>query len=258
MKRILFAALVCALGVLALPGCRQRTDELNQRPVDPALVAFLGRARAAHHRADLLEDKLELEPALAELRKVTEGPMVDRAADFAEIREVLADTRARMADLESRLGRYDAADRDIAQGLELATEVTYFRGHLFEVRGLVEERRSHALGQRARALLETADPNVPKGSPEAQRRDELLRKLAPSRDASAPKPQEEEERSLQAAQQELDGIHRAALKPEEQRVLDDFRASEQAARQRALEAFEQSMTLQAEVIRARTEPAHDR
>jgi hypothetical protein len=258
MRRILFAALVCALGLLALSGCRQRTDERDQRPVDPALVAFLGRARAAHHRADLMEDRVELEQALAELRQVTEGPMAERTADFAEIREVLADTRARMADLESRLGRHDAAERDVAQGLELATEVTYFRGHLFEVRGLIEERRSRALAERARELLAAADPYVPKESPEAQRRDELVRKLAPSRDPSAPKPQAEEERSWRTAQQELDGIRRAALKPEEQRVLDDLRASEQAARQRALQAFEQSMTLQAEVIRARTDPGQDR
>jgi hypothetical protein len=146
---ILLAALVWALGVLVLPGCRQRTESSDQRPVEPTLVAFLGRARAAHHRADLLEDKLELEQALAELGKVTGGPMADRAVEFAEIREVLADTRARMADLESRLGRPDEALREVAAGLELATEVTYFRGHLLEIRGLVEERRGRALAERA-------------------------------------------------------------------------------------------------------------
>ena len=256
MKRILFAALVCALGVLALPGCRQRTDQ--QRPVEPTLVAFLSRARAAHHRADLLEDQVELEPALAELGKVTGGPMADRAADFAEIREVLADTRARMADLESRLGRYDEAEREIAKGLELATEVTYFRGHLFEVRGLVEERQSRALGKRARELLEQADARLVAGSPEARQRDELVRKLSPSGDAGAPKPEAEAERSLHATQEALDRVRGAALNPDEQRVLARLLADERAARQRALNAFEQSMTLQAEVIRARTEPARDR
>ena len=256
MKRVLFAALLCALGVLASPACQKpRSDE---RAVDPALVAFLGRARAAHHRADLMEDRVELEPALAELAKVTEGPRSDRAADFAEIREVLADTRARMADLESRLGRYDEAEREVEKGLGLATEVTYFRGHLFEVRGLVEERRSRALGKRAQELLEQADARLGPGSPEARQRDELVRELAPGTDASAPKPAAEAERSLRTSQAKLDQVRRAALTPDEQRLLARLLADEQAARSRALEAFEQSMTLQAEVIRARTEPTRDR
>ena len=42
-------------------------------------------------------------------------------------------------------GNFDKAARDVDDGLELATETTYFRGHLFEVRGLVEERRAKAL-----------------------------------------------------------------------------------------------------------------
>ena len=35
--------------------------------------------------------------------------------------------------------------RALERGLDLAREITYFRGHLFEVRGLVEERRSKEL-----------------------------------------------------------------------------------------------------------------
>jgi hypothetical protein len=62
---------------------------------------------------------------------------------------------------------------------------------------------------------------------------------------------------LRATQHELDEVRRTALTPEEQSVLAGLRASEQAARQRALDAFEQSMTLQAEVIRSRTEPKQD-
>jgi hypothetical protein len=62
-----------------------------------------------------------------------------------EAREVLADTRARLADLESRRGRFDDAAKHVDRGLEQAREVTYFRGHLFEVRGLVEERRAKQL-----------------------------------------------------------------------------------------------------------------
>ena len=42
------------------------------------------------------------------------------------------------------------ADAEINRGLEHAKTPSYFRGHLFEVRGLVEERREKAL--RAKGL----------------------------------------------------------------------------------------------------------
>jgi hypothetical protein len=57
----------------------------------------------------------------------------------------LADTRARSAELLSEAGRFDQADEELKQGLDHAKTPTYFRGHLFEVRGLVEERREKAL-----------------------------------------------------------------------------------------------------------------
>jgi hypothetical protein len=53
-----------------------------------------------------------------------------------------------LADLESRRGRFDEAALHVDRGLDHAREVTYFRGHLFEVRGLVEERRSKQLRER--------------------------------------------------------------------------------------------------------------
>jgi hypothetical protein len=67
---------------------------------------------------------------------------------------VLADTSARLADLRSQQGDFDEAARDVTAGLGLAPERTYFRGHLFEVKGLVEERRAKQLsasGQLAKA-----------------------------------------------------------------------------------------------------------
>jgi hypothetical protein len=57
----------------------------------------------------------------------------------------LADTHARLAELMSRAGRFDQADEELSQGLANARAPSYFRGHLFEVRGLVEERRAKAL-----------------------------------------------------------------------------------------------------------------
>jgi tetratricopeptide (TPR) repeat protein len=61
--------------------------------------------------------------------------------------EVLADAHARLGDLKSRDGRFDDAAKEVDRGLALAKETTHFRGHLFEVRGVIEERRMEALAK---------------------------------------------------------------------------------------------------------------
>ncbi len=136
-----------AVVVLALAcGCAQRTceDELGGKPVDPVLMSFIGSARSAHHLADGREEKGDLAGAEAALGSLLDGPLPPKK-DAAEVREVLADTRARLADLRSRRGDFDAALKDVEQGLGQVPEQSYFRGHLFETRGLVEERRTKAL-----------------------------------------------------------------------------------------------------------------
>jgi tetratricopeptide (TPR) repeat protein len=136
-----------APSALLVSGCKG-TDgcgDADAAPVDPTLLAFLSRARAAHHLADQHEQDEQLEPAIGALQKLVDGPLPGGAAPAPEAREVLADTRARLADLTSRLGRFDEAAAHVERGLEQAREVTYFRGHLFEVRGLVEERRAAGL-----------------------------------------------------------------------------------------------------------------
>jgi hypothetical protein len=50
----------------------------------------------------------------------------------------------------SRSGRFDQADSELNLGLANAKTSSYFRGHLFEVRGLVEERREKALRSKGR------------------------------------------------------------------------------------------------------------
>jgi tetratricopeptide (TPR) repeat protein len=110
------------------------------RPVDPALLAFLSRARSAHHQADQQEAAKDLNGALQPLRAVVDGPRPGGSNPPEEVREVLADTLARLADLESRVGRFDAARDNVRKGLELVDEPNYFRGHLFEVQGLLEQR----------------------------------------------------------------------------------------------------------------------
>ena len=136
--------LACALG---LGGCsrRERNDDCGatERVVDPVLLAFLSKARSAHHAADLREAEGDSAAALRALQALTGGETPPGNAP--EVDEVLADTRARIADLLSRAGQFDEADAEINGGLEHAKAPTYFRGHLLEVRGLLEERREKAL-----------------------------------------------------------------------------------------------------------------
>lgn len=116
--------------------------------VDPTLLAFLSKARAAHHEADLAEEKGDREQAVRALLKIVEGPRPGGEPPSPEVAEVIADTRARLADLRSALGDFERARADVDEGLRLAPGVTHFRGHLVEVRGLVEERRAKALKEK--------------------------------------------------------------------------------------------------------------
>jgi hypothetical protein len=140
---VLGVAVACAR---APSGAPSATDDAGA-PVDTVLLAFLSRAKSAHHRADVFEQDELLEQAIVPLQELVDGPVPGREGPDAppEVREVLADTLARLADLKSQLGRFEPASRDVERGLGLATETTYFRGHLFEVRGLVEERSAKAL-----------------------------------------------------------------------------------------------------------------
>jgi hypothetical protein len=145
-------ALLVAL-LLTVAACKANstacTDANTDQPVDPALMAFLSRARAAHHVADQAEASSDLGGAVRALGEVTTGPVPGSTQDpAAEVREVLADTLAREADLVSRSGDDERASGLIERGLGLVPTPTYFRGHLFEVRGLVEERRAARLKER--------------------------------------------------------------------------------------------------------------
>ncbi|MFZ5891531.1 MAG: hypothetical protein ACOY0T_10810 [Myxococcota bacterium] len=152
LRALRWLALASAFGLTAV-GCSQRRapcqETETQRPVDQPLLAFLSRARAAHHVADQAESDRNLPRAVQALVAVVDGPLPHAEPNAPEVSEVLADTLARLADYESQLGEFDAAAGHIARGLERVPPTpTYFRGHLYEVSGLVEERRATALRTR--------------------------------------------------------------------------------------------------------------
>jgi tetratricopeptide (TPR) repeat protein len=188
MNKARQALAVAALAATLAAACK--TDEAAQaacpeldaaRPVDPVLLAFLGRARAAHHIADVHEERGDLAAAENTLRDLLSGPVPGGTKPPAEAREVIADGRARLADLESRLGKFDEALRNVERGLNLVPEVSYFRGHLFEVRGLVEERRQKALDERGdQAGAEQARQRALRAFEESMRiQSDVIRGIAP-------------------------------------------------------------------------------
>ena len=159
------AAFFLGLALFAA-GCSQRETGPSSAPclcdsarpvVDQALVAFLSKARAAHLRADAVEEK-DAPGAITSLLTIVDGPVPPGKAP--EANEVLADTRARLAELRARTGRFDEARDDITKGLSLVPDTSYFRGHLYEVLGFVEEKQAES---RAKA-------NDPAGAEAARKR----------------------------------------------------------------------------------------
>ncbi len=151
---------------LAVAGSQQAPDdatkdaqacEPEKRVVDPALLAYLSKARAVHLQADMAESDGKPEEAIAQLEGLVRSPAPGPAADPPpEVREVLGDSYARIAELKSARGDYEGAKADVRHGLELATERTHFRGRLFEVLGAIEKRlfdelRGKGDGEGARA-----------------------------------------------------------------------------------------------------------
>ncbi|MFO0585982.1 MAG: hypothetical protein U0441_00515 [Polyangiaceae bacterium] len=164
--RTQFLAALALLAGVALSGCARQnstadTDDTAARPaaapaatqaacacedepvVDPPLLAFLSLARAAHHEADLAMADGDRAKAIAALGRVTAATWTGKKPP--ELVEVTADTFARIADLQSEAGQFDDASRAVDAGLALATEPTHYRGRLFELRGVVEQRREKAL-----------------------------------------------------------------------------------------------------------------
>jgi hypothetical protein len=131
-----------------LAGCRNNgggvsgcPSETQAAPVDTNVTAFLSVARALHHEADLKVQSGDVAGAVASLEKLVGMPQ----PRTSEVDEVLADTHARLAEMRLESKDWAGADREVNEGLEHAREPTYFRGHLLEVSGLIEEQRAGAL-----------------------------------------------------------------------------------------------------------------
>lgn len=160
MLRVRLAAACLALLAAAHVGCAR--DDAQARAtgargesacacaptqvVDPTLLAFLSRARAAHHAADVTLGAGDRAAAIRALEGIIAAPRPPGTPP--EVAEVIADAYARLAELRSEAGEFDAAARDVEAGLELAPAPSHFQGHLYEVAGVVEERRAKALDER--------------------------------------------------------------------------------------------------------------
>jgi tetratricopeptide (TPR) repeat protein len=152
LPRVLRVGLSCLLLCLAsgpLPGCARGSISAEARAqadgglaIDTDVMAYLSEARALHHAANLKEDASDLPGAIATLEHLVHARKPHETERVPEIEEVLADTYARMAELRLRQKDVSGAEADARAGLEHAPDPTYFRGHLLEVSGVVEEAKA--------------------------------------------------------------------------------------------------------------------
>ena len=146
----LMLALVC--GFAATPGCtRHEGNAEDGTPVDTQIMAFLSEARALHHQANIKEEAGDLPGAINAMERLVAANRPHPERKGPEVEEVLADAYARLAELRLRKGDLDPAAAAVKGGLEHVTDPTYFRGHLVEVQGLIEEARAAQLADAGNA-----------------------------------------------------------------------------------------------------------
>jgi tetratricopeptide (TPR) repeat protein len=149
------------IGVLTPVGCAKsrapisvEVREDGSAIIDNDVMAYLSLARSLHHQANLSEDDRDVSGAIAPLEHLVHVPKPHEGTQVPEVEEVLADTYARMAELRLRTNDLAAAEADVREGLAHAPDPTYFRGHLLEVLGVIDEARASSLadaGQIAQA-----------------------------------------------------------------------------------------------------------
>jgi len=151
------AAILVAVAVFAI-GCKGNNsaggggegESSNGQVVDMELMAFLSEARALHHQANLKEESGDVAGAVSAMERLVSArrPHDGKAP---EVQEVLADAYARLAELELKRSGLARAAEAVKTGLVHAPEPTYFRGHLVEVEGLIEEARASELADAGNA-----------------------------------------------------------------------------------------------------------
>ena len=164
------ASLFIASAPFVLDACRAQdggapsgncaaSDAAVATPIDTDVMAFLSAARARHHEANVKEDSGDVPGAVDALNALVAMKTPHPGTLVVEVEEVLADAYARLAELHLKAKDLDSAARDATQGLAHASDPTYFRGHLLELQGIVEEERAKRLdadGKREEAQLARA------------------------------------------------------------------------------------------------------
>jgi len=149
MRRLVISA---TIAIAAVIGC-SRSDSSTPvaaavdsgTPIDLEVMAFLSEARALHHDANVREASHDDKGAISSLEKLTHVARPHPDKTIPEVEEVLADTYARTAEIRLRDGDIDAAAKDVREGTTHAPSDSYFRGHLLEVGGIIEEARAASL-----------------------------------------------------------------------------------------------------------------
>lgn len=145
----LLLALVAGFGLG--PSCSRHETTDDGTPVDTEIMAFLSEARALHHEANMKEDSGNLAGAVSAMERLVAARRPHPERKAPEVEEVLADAYARLAELRLKKGELDPAGAAVKSGLEHVAEATYFRGHLVEVQGLIEEARAAQLADAGNA-----------------------------------------------------------------------------------------------------------
>ena len=151
---VALTALMLALVVrfAATPACsRPEGADDGTQVVDTQIMAFLSEARALHHEANLKEEGGDVIGAIGAIERLVAAKRPHPERKAPEVEEVLADAYARLAELRLKKGDLDPAAVAVKSGLEHVAEATYFRGHLVEVQGLVEEARAAQLADAGNA-----------------------------------------------------------------------------------------------------------
>jgi hypothetical protein len=135
----------CAKSEAPAPSASATLAQDAGAPFDVEVMAFLSLARSLHHQANIKEDAGDLPGAIAALEKLTHAKLPHPGRKVPEVEEVLADAFARLAELRLRTNDVAGAEGAVREGLAHAPDVTYFRGHLLEVQGILEETRAATL-----------------------------------------------------------------------------------------------------------------